>query len=130
MTSCWTVTPSPQLYGRVPQPVTNPGSKVRENTGSPRFLLSIASHSPFFAVLLRLQFGTKSLLVSVQTRVVLTVVRVNGFMSRSLFVAVTACMYFPRLNLSAVLPFPKTSYATPMRGVTSLQSYPAVDPPG
>src|SRR5580765_6373 len=130
MTSCWTDIPSPQLYGRVPQPVTNPGSKVRENTGSPRFLLSMAPHSRFFSVLLRSQFGTKSLFRSVHNRVVLTVVRVSGFMSRSLLVAVTACMYFPRLNLTAVLPFPKTSYATPMRGVTSLQSYPAVDPAG
>jgi len=28
--------------------------------------------------------------------------------------------YFPKLNFTAVLPVPKTSYATPTRGVRSL----------
>src|SRR4051812_10317971 len=112
--------PRPQLYGRVPQPVTYLGSKLRLKTGWPSVWLSRAPHSPFFAALLRLQFTTKSPL-SVHVRVVLITVRISGFMSRSLLFAVIASMYLPRLNFSAVFPFPKRSYAKPIRGVRSFQ---------
>ena len=69
----------------------------------------MSPHSPFLLGSARLQFATKSLFVSVHTRVVLTVVRIKGFKSKSLLLATKASMYLPRLNFSAVLPFPNRS---------------------
>ncbi len=48
----------------------------------------------------------------------------------SLFDAVSACMYFPMLNFTAVLPLPNRSYAAPIRGVRSLQWTPGVERAG
>src|SRR5688500_17040349 len=72
ITSCWTPRPIDQLYGRVPQPPTNSGSKFRVNTGRPRFWLSNGAHSPFAARFMRSQSGTKSLSASVHPRVEFT----------------------------------------------------------
>ena len=65
--------------------------------------------------------------MSFQPRVVFVAVRISGFISRSLLLAVIASRYFPMLNLTAVFPVPNRSYATPNRGVMSFQSYPGVD---
>src|SRR6187402_3673708 len=94
------------------------------------FLLSMAPHSPLISLLARLQLTTKSLLLSVQVRVVLMVLRISGFRSRSVLVAEKASMYFPRLNLTAVLPFPNRSYAAPMRALTSSHFTPCVERDG
>src|ERR1700694_3232426 len=90
----------------------------------------MSPHSPFLLTLARSQFTTKSLFESVQVRVVLVVVRMRGLRSRSVLVAEKACIYLPILNLTAVLPFPNRSYATPIRGVTSCQWTPWVDREG
>src|SRR5690242_8516212 len=106
MISCCTDAPRLQLYGRTPHPLTYDGSYVRSKTALPRFVLFIAAHSPFFAVLDRSQLTTKSLFESVHVRVVLMAVRMMGLRSKSLLDAVTPCVYLPRLNLTAVLPLP------------------------
>src|SRR5262245_42323599 len=108
----------------------NSGSYVRLKTSLPSVLSFIAPHSPFFSVFDSTQSGTKSLSESVQERVVLMVVRMIGFRSRSVLVAEKASMYFPMLNLNAVFPLPNTSYATPTRGVTSSHFTLCVDPFG
>ena len=62
--------------------------------------------------------------------VVLIVLRISGFKSRSVLVAEKASMYLPRLNLTAVLPFPNRSYAAPVRTLTSFHLTPCVDRDG
>jgi hypothetical protein len=109
MISCCTETPISQLYVRFPHPLMRSGSTDLVKTSFPKLWLSIAPHSPLAPVARRSQLGTKSPLASFQVRVVLSGVRMSGFKSRSLLLAVSAVTYLPTFTLTAVLPLPKRS---------------------
>ncbi len=62
--------------------------------------------------------GMKSPFVSVHVRVAFWTRPPAGFAIRVKVGGFGASRYLPTLNLTAVLPVPKTSYARPSRGVT------------
>ena len=87
------------------------------NTGSPRFWLSIAVafavRRQAVEIAIRHEVSatrvTHRIEESLNPRVVFVAVRISGFMSRSLLLAVIASRYLPMLNLTAVFPLPNTS---------------------
>src|SRR5205085_6003570 len=84
----------------------------------PKFGLAMGPHSAFACVLFRSQSGMPLPLLSVHVRDVLFAAATIP-LARSEYAVVTACTNRPTVNLRAVLPLPKRSYASPMRGLTS-----------
>ena len=94
--------------------------------GVPKFrLLTMPQRSPpelrrsWLCRFCRLQSGEKLLLASVQERVTLTGMLPSGFVPEYRLSATAFWRYLPPLILTAVLPLPNTSHATPPRGVRS-----------
>src|SRR5712692_1289112 len=69
---------------------------------------------------LRSQSGVKLPLVSVHVRVVALTEELTGWLALAMSTA-SPTTSLPWLNLSAVFPFPNTSYAAPRRGLMSDQ---------
>src|SRR5262245_54301504 len=86
----------------------------------PNKALLIAAHSPFAAKFVRSQSGTKLPFTSFQVRDAFDTTAAAGC-SASRYVVLMLDTYRPNEPLIAVLPLPNTSYAAPMRGVTSLK---------
>src|SRR6478672_540926 len=91
----------------------------------PKFGSLNGPHSPLAARLVRLQSGTKFLLLSVQLRVALPnapTVADTGLGSGTMASVVpNPSRYLFAVTLIAVLPFPKRSYVIPIFGVMSFQ---------
>src|SRR5579859_4957827 len=79
-----------------------------------------APHSPFAAVMVRLQSGMKFPLVSFHVRNALLTRVFNGLLAVAVAVDSLAT-YRPQLARSTLLPLPDRSHATPTRGSMSFQ---------
>src|SRR5215471_5414518 len=123
MISCCTRIVVCLSLGRTPQPLRIAGLTIVAAPVLPKLakLPVAAAHSPLAAALSRLQSTTLLLLVSCQPRFVTLETTVTAGLLEVYGASFEAyARYLPQLNFTAVLPVPKTSYATPMRGVMSL----------
>src|SRR5262252_2731249 len=111
----------------MPQPWSTSGFTVVVLNGLPKFELS---HGPQVSMLpvvvgdcaagfFKSQFTTKSLLLSVQARLVVCWNVTAPFAMVYCASLLAACRYLLTFAFSDVLPLPKTSYAAPIRGVMS-----------
>src|SRR5687768_12597340 len=109
----------------MPQPEMMLGSYVLSTMFFPKLALEYAPHSPFATGLSWSQSGTKLRLASFQDRLVDDAMRLALF-SPSPYTPVSwASRYLPAVNLTAVLPSPKRSYAAATRGVMLWMSTPS-----
>src|SRR6186997_951071 len=107
------------------------GSTARPDTDLPKFGSAIAPHSPLADVVTKSQSGTKLRLASFHDRVVVVTSRCAGAIPPVMtdsppeprYVPAT---YLPRAAFSDIFPFPKRSYAEPIRGEMSFHFKPSI----
>src|SRR6185369_5754481 len=126
MISCWNRMVACLSLGRTPQPLRISGLTMVAEPILPKLMLlpvTAAQVSPLRELAAGFVRSQSTILfpLSVQPRLVTTDTIVAAGFDDVYGASLAAyARYLPQLNFTAVLPLPKTSYATPTRGVMSL----------